>query len=160
VDRNVTNVYCVSRMEVEVRESLVDRNAHEIKTTPDRIRRGSREPRGSKCLGIESNCESLEVEVRESLVDRNVTSAAQEFPNIVEVRESLVDRNIIGKVINLSQRSRGSREPRGSKLALGQLVLIRRLSRFARASWIEIGVFMIRLLHTGSRFARASWIEI
>ncbi len=78
--------------------------------------RGSREPRGSKWYTAARFPIAECVEVRESLVDRNRLQSPVSMGSIVEVRESLVDRN---------QRRLFGSASRG-------------LSRFARASWIEI----------------------
>ncbi len=71
-------------------------------------------------------------------MDRNYNSFLLSVVIVsVEVRESLVDRNF---------------------LAGGYIC--QNMSRFARASWIEIRVMHSNSCAARSRFARASWIEI
>ena len=59
------------------------------------LRRGSREPRGSKYSDCRFCRRYAVVEARESLVDRNRYNAGNPGGLSVEARESLVDRNVL-----------------------------------------------------------------
>ena len=79
-------------------------------------RRGSREPRGSKSqIGHGLSVGLLSRLARASWIEIYSLPSSY-WKGVVEARESLVDRNLKNGYKNNSQRSRGSREPRGSKL--------------------------------------------
>ena len=168
---------------VEVRKSLVDRNT----STPGEIQdlggRGSQEPRGSKSYFLRRFDAWLGRGSQEPRGSKSFDSASPKnalmsrfaraswieiawrstwrLSTRVEVRKSLVDRNLQQIDYVKTAPGRGSQEPRGSKYFVSMLFFSISASRFARASWIEIG----NHLHdpagkVESRFARASWIEI